>query len=176
MVSGSYHISILLLGVAVPNRSQSLFHQRHRLVLGMVQRGVHFRHLWGGRLVLAAHICKVLQPGCPRLAGQSPFCSSSNLSGSLDQLCSSPSLLGLFITIWTPGVSLGRPPGHGWPSRLTLCLLYSIDSPGPNLNVSLGFESFDFIAWRDWTCSHANVDISTLYEWNIERERTRLLS
>ncbi len=37
------------------------------------------------------HICKVLQPGCPRLAGQSPFCLSSNLSGSLEQQCSSPS-------------------------------------------------------------------------------------
>ncbi len=32
-------ISILLLGVAVPHRSQS--HQSHRLFLGMVQRGVH---------------------------------------------------------------------------------------------------------------------------------------
>ncbi len=27
------------------HRSQSPFHQRHRLFLGMVQRGVHFRHL-----------------------------------------------------------------------------------------------------------------------------------
>ncbi len=34
---------------------------------------------------------KVLQPGCPLLADQSPFCLSSNLSGSLDQHCSSPS-------------------------------------------------------------------------------------
>ncbi len=34
--------------------------------------------------------------GCPRLAAQSPFCLSSNLSGSLDQQCSSPSLLGLY--------------------------------------------------------------------------------
>ncbi len=52
----------LLLGVAVPHRSQSPFHQRHRLVLGMVQQGVHFilinniinySDLWGGWLVLA---------------------------------------------------------------------------------------------------------------------------
>ncbi len=57
----------------------------------MVQQGVHFRHLWGCWLVLAVHICKVLQPECSRLAGQSPFCLSSNLSGSLDQHCSSPS-------------------------------------------------------------------------------------
>ncbi len=40
---------------------------------------------------MAIHICKVLQPGCPCLAGQSPFCLSSNLPGSLDQHCSSPS-------------------------------------------------------------------------------------
>ncbi len=44
-VSGCYNISILLLGVAVPHRSQSPFHQRHLLFLGMVQWGVHFRHL-----------------------------------------------------------------------------------------------------------------------------------
>ncbi len=66
------------------------------------------------------------------LASQSPFCLSSKLSGSLDQLCSSPSLLGLSITIWTPGVSSGQHPGHVLPSRLTLCLVYFIDSPGPN--------------------------------------------
>ncbi len=88
VVSGCYHISILLLGVAVPHRIQSPFHQMHRLVLGMVLGN---GHLWGGWLVLAVHICKVLQPGCPRLAGLSTFCLSSNLSGSLDQHCSSPS-------------------------------------------------------------------------------------
>ncbi len=97
-----------------------------------VQWGVHFRHLWGGWLVLVVHICNALQPGCSRLAGQSPFCLSSNLSGSLDQHCSSTFLLGLSITIWMPGVTSGPHPGQGWPSRLTLCLVYSIDSPGPN--------------------------------------------
>ncbi len=82
---------ILLLGVAVLHQSQSPFHQRQRLFMGMVQQNVHFRHLWGGQLVLAVHICKVLQPACPCLAGQSPFCLSINLMGSLDQHCSSPS-------------------------------------------------------------------------------------
>ncbi len=119
-------------GLQCPIESQSPFHQRHCLVLGMVQRSVHFRHLWGGWVVLAVHICKVLQPGWPRLAGRSPFWLSSNLSGSLDQLCSSPSLLGLSISIGTPGVYSGRHPGHWWPSRLTLCLVYSIDSPRLN--------------------------------------------
>ncbi len=107
MVSGCYHFSILLLGVAVPHWSQSLFHQRHRLFLGMVQQGVHFRHLWGSWLVFAVHICKVLQPGCPCLAGQSAFCLSSNLMGSLDQHCSSPSFAWSFHTIWTPGITYG---------------------------------------------------------------------
>ncbi len=73
MVSGRYYPSILLLGLAVPHRSQSPFHQRHRLFLGMVQRGVHFENLWGGQLVLVVHFCKVLQPGRPCLTGQSPF-------------------------------------------------------------------------------------------------------
>ncbi len=66
--------------------------------------------LWGGRLVLAIHICKVLQPACPRLAGQSPFCFSSNLSGSLDQHFQSPLLLGLSINIWMPGITYGTTP------------------------------------------------------------------
>ncbi len=65
---------ILLRGVTVPHQGQSPLHQRHRLFLGVVQRGLHNRHLWGGRLVLAVHICKVLQPGCPCGAGHSPFC------------------------------------------------------------------------------------------------------
>ncbi len=36
MVSGCYYPIILLLGFAVPHRSQSPFHQKHRLFLGMV--------------------------------------------------------------------------------------------------------------------------------------------
>ncbi len=61
------------------------------LTVLMVQRSVYFRHLGGGRLVLAIHICKVLQPGSPCLACQSLFCLSSNLPGSPDLHCSSPS-------------------------------------------------------------------------------------
>ncbi len=73
----------------------------------MVQRGFHFRHLRGGRLVLAVHICKVLQPECPCLAGQSSFCLSSNLMGSLDQDCSSPSFTWSVHIIWMPGITYG---------------------------------------------------------------------
>ncbi len=107
MVSGCYHFSILLLRVPVPHRSQSPSHQRHRLFLGMVQRVVHFRHLWGGQLVLTIRICKVLQPGCPCLAGKSPFCLSSNLMGSLDQHFSSPSFAWSVHTKWTPSITYG---------------------------------------------------------------------
>ncbi len=74
LVDAIYYSSILLHGFAVPNRSQSPFLQRHRLFLGMVQRGAHFGNMWGSRLGLAVHICKVLQPGWSCLAGQSLFC------------------------------------------------------------------------------------------------------
>ncbi len=73
MVSGCYYISIFLRVVTVPHKGQSPLHQRHLLLLGVVQWGVHVRHLWGGRLVLAIHICKVLHHGCPCSAGHSPF-------------------------------------------------------------------------------------------------------
>ncbi len=37
---------------------------------------------------------------------------------------------------------------------LSLCLVYSINSPGSYSHMSLGFESVHVIAWRDCTCSH----------------------
>ncbi len=61
-------------------------------------------------LVLAVHICKVLRPGCPCLAGQSPFCLSSNLMGSLDQYCLRPSFAWSVHTILTPGITYGMTP------------------------------------------------------------------
>ncbi len=142
MISGCYYPSILLLGFAVPHRSQSPFHQRHHLFLGMVQRGVHFGNLWDVRLGLAIHICQVLQPGHPCLTGQSPFCLISNLMGSLDQHCSSPSFIWSIQTTWTPGINL-RDDTQAMDDPMTcLCLLCSIDSPGSYSHVSLGFESF----------------------------------
>ncbi len=94
----------------------------------MVQWGFHFRHLWGCRLVLAVPICKVLQPGCPYLAGQSPFCLRSNLLGSLDQHCSSPSLawsvhnyMDTRYLLWDDTQATGDPQGSpcAWCTLLT---------------------------------------------------------
>ncbi len=51
---------------------------------------------------------------------------------------------------------------------LSLCLVYSLDSPGSYSHVSLGVESFHVIAQRDCTLMQ--------YEWIIEREFTQLLS
>ncbi len=45
---------------------------------------------------------------------------------------------------------------------LSLCLVYSLDSPGSYYHVSLGVESFHVIARRDCTLMQ--------YEWIIERE------
>ncbi len=117
----------------------------------MVQRGVHFRHLWGGWLVFTVHICKVLHP---RLSGQSPFCLSSNLSGSLDQHCSSPSFAWSVHNYMDARYHLrddtqatDDPQGSpcAWCTLLTLLGLI------PNL---IGFESLHVIARRDWTGPH----------------------
>ncbi len=70
--------------------------------------------------------------------------------GSLDQHCSRPSFTGSVHIIWTPGINyMGLHPGH--ILCLSLCLVYSIDSPGSYTQVSLGFESFPLIARRDCT-------------------------
>ncbi len=61
------------------------------LLRGVVQRGLHNRHLWGGRLVLAVHICKVLQPGCPCGAGHSPFCLIAIFRVHLTNIVQAPS-------------------------------------------------------------------------------------
>ncbi len=95
--------------------------------------------------------------------------------GSLDQHCSSSSFTWTVHIIWTQGKNYtGRHPGHGWPWWLSLCLVYSIDSPGSYSHMSLGFESFPVIAWRDCTGSHTAS--TKQYEWNIKSERTRLLT
>ncbi len=176
MVSGCYHISILLLGVAVSHRSQSPFHQRHRIFLGMVQRGVHFRHLWGGWLVLAVHICKVLQPGCPCLAGQSSFCLSSNLPGSLDQHCSSP-FFAWSVYIYMDARYHLRDNTQATDdlqgSPCTWCILLT---PLGLIPLESWFRVFPrhSTTWLDWFPYKRRY--STQYEWNIERECTRLLS
>ncbi len=148
----------------------------HSAFLGMVQQGVLFRCLWGSRLVLAVHICTVLQPGCPCFAGQSRFCLSSNLTGSLDQHCSSPSFAWSIHNYMDARYHLqddtqatDDPQG----SPCAWCILLTPLGLIP-------LESWFWVVprhrtvWLDWFPYKHRY--STQYEWNIERERTRLLS
>ncbi len=134
----------------------------------MVQLGVHFRHLWGSRLVLAVHICKVLQPGSLCLAGQSPFCLSSNLPGSLDQHCSNPSFAWsvhnyvdarYHLRDDTQATDVPQGSPCAWCILLTPLGLIPCESwfrvvPHPST------------AWLDWFPYKRRY--STQYEWNIK--------
>ncbi len=170
MASGCYYISILLRGVTVPHRGQSPLHQRHRLFLGVVQRGVHVRHLWGGRQVLTIHICKVLQPRCPCGAGHSPFCLIAIFRVHLTNIVQAPSfawsvhkLYWHQVSLWDDTRAMDDPLG----SPCAWCILWTPLGLIPH-------ESWVQViphhstAWLDWS--------STQYECNLEREHTRLLS
>ncbi len=75
----------------------------------------------------------------------------------LTNIAQAPTSLGLSILygcqVSTYGTTL-RPPLTLW---LSLCLVYSLDSPGSYSHMSLGVESFHVIARRDCTCSHTSV-------------------
>ncbi len=107
-------------------RGQSPLHQRHHLFLGMVQRGVHVRHLWGGRLVLAVHICKVLQPGCPCGADHSLFCLIANFRVHLTNVFQVPSFAWSVHKLYRHQVSLWdntRATDEPLGSPCALCIL-----------------------------------------------------
>ncbi len=115
-----------LIFITVPHRSQSPFHKRHRIFLGMVQRGVHFGNVWGGRLGLTVHICKVLQTGCPCLTGQSRFCLNQQAYGFTWPTLFKPLLQLVYPYYMDARYQLtGRHPGHGWPygSACAWCIL-----------------------------------------------------
>ncbi len=140
--------------VAVPHRSQSPFHQRHRLFLSMVQRGVHFGHLWGSRLGITIHICGHPLPYRP----ESFLLKLAILWVHLTNIVQAPPSLGLGIHQVSTYETKPRPRMTLW---LSMCLVYSIDSPGSYSYMSLGVESFHVIARRDSTCSHTS-------EWTSE--------
>ncbi len=123
-----------------------------------ILRGVHFRHLWGGWLVLAVHICKVLQPGCPCLAGQIPFCLSSNLPASLDHHCSSPSFAWSVHNYMDARYHLRDDTQATDDPQGSPCAWCILLTPLGLIHVSLGFELFRDIAQRDWTGSHTSID------------------
>ncbi len=145
MVSGCYYSSILLLGFAVPHLSQSPFHQRHRLFLGMVQRGVH------------SEICEAAGWSSP-----STFVRFYNLTNlailwvHLTNIVQASPSLGLFILYGRQVSTYGMTPRPQMALWLSLCLVYSVDSPGSYPHVSLGFESFHLIT-RPNTCSHTSL-------------------
>ncbi len=121
----------------------------------------HFGNLWGGRLVLAVHICKVLQPGRPCLTGQSLFClvcrlrlAKQSYGFTWQTLFKSLPHLGgphyldtkyqLYGTTPRPRMTLRTQPMLG--------VLYWL--PWVFSHVSHGFESFPIIARHDCTGSH----------------------
>ncbi len=145
----------------LPHWSQSPFHQRHCLLLGMVQRGVHFGNLWGSRLVLAIHICKVLQPGRPCLTDQSPFClvcrlrlAKQSYGFTWPTLFKSLPHLGGPHYLDTKYQLYGTTPRPRMTLRAqhVLGVLYWL--PWVFSHVSHGFESFPIIALCDCTGSH----------------------
>ncbi len=77
--------------------------------------GVTISEIGGSWLGRAIHICKVLQPGCPCLAGQSPFCLNKLSYGF-----TWPTLLKPLIHLVYPYYMdaryqlMGPHPGHGW--------------------------------------------------------------
>ncbi len=145
MVSGCYYSSILLLGFAVPHLSQNPFHQRHRLFLGMGQRGVH------------SEICEAAGWFSP-----STFVRFYNLTNlailwvNLTNIVQTSPSLGLFILYGRQVSTYGMTPRPQMALWLSLCLVYSVDSPGSYPHVSLGFESFHVIT-RPNTCSHTSL-------------------
>ncbi len=112
----------------------------------------------------------------PRLSGQNPLWLSSNLLGSHDQHCSSPSFALSVHIYMDPRYHLlddtqatDDPQG----SPCAWCILLTPLGLIPR-------ESWFRVvprhstAWLDWFPYKRRY--STQYEWNIERERTRLLS
>ncbi len=119
----------LAYSVAVPHRSQSPFHQRHRLFLGMVQGDVHFGNLWGGRMGLAIHICKVLQPGCPWHRLESFLLKLAILWVHLTNIVQAPPSLSLSILYGRQVSTYGTTPRPQMTLWLSLCLVNSLDLP-----------------------------------------------
>ncbi len=90
------------------------------------EQGVHFGNLWGGRLGLAVYICKVLQPGCPCLTGQSAFLLKlAILLVHLTNIVQAPLSLGLSIYLDARYQLTGQHPGHRCPfgSFCAWCIL-----------------------------------------------------
>ncbi len=80
----------------------------------------------------------------------------SNLMGSLDQHCSSPSFTWSIYTIWTPGINL-RDDTQATDDPMTQPVLGVFSWLPWVLLPSLGVESFYVITRHDCTCSHTSI-------------------
>ncbi len=127
-------------------------------------------------VVLAVHICTVLQPGCPCFAGQSPFCLSSNLTGSLDQHCSSPSFAWSIHNYMDARYHLQDDTQATDDPQGSPCAWCILLTPLGLIPLKSWFWVVPRhrTVWLDWFPYKRRY--STQYEWNIEKERTRLLS
>ncbi len=120
----------------------------------MVQRGLHFGNLRGGWLVLAVHICKVLQPGRPR--PESFLLKLAILWVPLTNIVQAlPSHM-----IWTPGNNLRddtRAMDDPDSSACAWCILLTPLGCTPTWVLVLSCSPLQ--AWRDCTGSHtASLD------------------
>ncbi len=111
----------------------------------MVQRGVH------------SEICEAAGWSSP-----STFVRFYNLTNlailwvHLTNIVQASPSLGLFILYGRQVSTYGMTPRPQMALWLSLCLVYSVDSPGSYPHVSLGFESFHLIT-RPNTCSHTSL-------------------
>ncbi len=95
----------------------------------MVQGDVHFGNLWGGRLGLAIHICKVLQPGCPWHRLESFLLKLAILWVHLTNIVQAPPSLSLSILYGRQVSTYGTTPRPQMTLWLSLCLVNSLDLP-----------------------------------------------
>ncbi len=98
---------------------------------------------------------------------------SASLWVHLTNIVQAPPSIDLSILYGRQVSTYGTTPRPRMTLWLSLCLVYSLDSPGSYFHVSLGVESFHIIA-RCIVLVPIQAS-STQYEWNIERERPRLL-
>ncbi len=75
----------------------------------------------------------------------------------LTNIAQAPPSLGLSILYGCQVSTYGMTPRPRMTLWLSLCLVYSLDSPGSYSHVSLGVESFHIIARCDCTCSHTSI-------------------
>ncbi len=147
-----------------------------RLFLGMVQRGVSISEIcevagWASPSTFVRFTTWMSLPYRP----ESFLLKLAILWVHLTNMDQAPPSLGLSILSGCQVSTYRTTPRPRMTLWLSLCLVYSLDSPRSYSHVSLGVESFHVIARHSVVLVPIQA-YSTQYKWNIERERTQLLS